>query len=213
MLATRDFPLGPALGQCCGGHVTVLFEPVVPAPELALFGAGHVGQALVRCLADIPFRVRWVDARADAFPPEIPDNVTCVLASAPETVVADLAQGSMAVVMTHDHALDYRLVEACLRRGDLKFVGLIGSDTKRARFARRLRADGVSDAAMACPIGLPGIGGKLPAEIALSVAAQLMQVRDAVAVPRVPALARQERPRHGDGCSQPQACAACAVVP
>ena len=185
---TRDFPLGPALGQCCGGHVTVLFETITPPPLVALFGAGHVGRALVRFLGELPVRVRWIDDRG-AFPDVLPGNV--VSSGDPLGAVADLPPGAIVLVMTHDHALDFRIVAACLRRGDPRFVGLIGSGTKRARFARRLRDEGLSDAALICPIGLPGVGGKLPGEIALSVAAQVMRVRSDAAGTLTPTLSRE----------------------
>ncbi len=171
---TRDFPLGPALGQCCGGHVSLLFEPVrPPAWEVALFGAGHVGRAVATLLGTLECRLAWIDARADAFPPGAGARVR----ADPVAEVALLAPGASVIVMTHDHQLDYDLVAACLRRGDFAFVGLIGSETKRARFTSRLLRDGIDAAALVCPIGLPGIGGKLPAEIAVAVAAQMMQIR------------------------------------
>lgn len=175
---TRDFPLGPALGQCCGGHATVLFEPMRPAASIALFGAGHVGHALVRLLGDLPFRVRWVDSRPDAFPDGLPGNVVGVCAAEPEREVESLGADAMVLVMTHDHGLDYRVVAACLRRGDLRFVGLIGSETKRARFASRLLGEGLEPSRLVCPIGLPEVGGKTPAEIAVTVAAQILMIRN-----------------------------------
>lgn len=176
---TRDFPLGPALGQCCGGHVSVLFEPLRPIrAQLAVFGAGHVGRAVVRLLGELPLQVTWIDSRPDAFPASGPANVTAVLATQPVSQVAALAPGALVLVMTHDHQLDFAIVDAALGRPDLGFVGLIGSETKRARFLRRLAGQGHDAAALGrltCPIGLPGIGGKLPAEIAIAVAAQVLQ--------------------------------------
>jgi xanthine dehydrogenase accessory factor len=177
----RDFPLGPALGQCCGGHVSVLFEPLRPAAlHLTLFGAGHVGRALVRLLADLPCRVRWIDQRSDAFPDPVPANVQPVVAQSPMREAAHVPAGSLALVMTHDHQQDFEIVAALLARDDLAWVGLIGSATKRARFARRLAAAGLPATAiarLACPIGVPGVEGKRPAEIAIAVAAQILQVR------------------------------------
>ncbi len=174
----REFPLGPALGQCCGGHVSVLFEPVLPAAwTVAVFGAGHVGRALVGLLAALPCRVLWRDGRGGMFPHDLPVHVA-TSAGGIDTV----PPRASVLVMTHDHQVDFELTEAALRRSDLAFVGLIGSDTKRARFVSRLRRGGLSDAAISqlvCPVGLPGAGGKLPAEIAIAVAAQLLQVRDA----------------------------------
>jgi len=177
--ATRDFPLGPALGQCCGGHVSILFEPFRPAgPHLALFGAGHVGRALARLLGELPMRVTWIDSRPDAFPAALPANVAARCLAQPADHVVHLPANSFVLVMTHDHQIDFAITAAALARNDLAAVGLIGSATKRARFVRRLAARGLpADAIdrLVCPIGLPGIGGKLPAVIAISVAAQMLQ--------------------------------------
>jgi len=180
--SVRDFPLGPALGQCCGGAASVLFEPIRPvAWRLALFGAGHVGSALVRLLRELPCRVDWFDGRADAFPEAPPANVRAHAADDPAALVGGLTAGSRVLVMTHDHALDFAIVAAALARDDLPFVGVIGSETKRARFAHRLARAGVDRATidrLICPIGLPGVGGKRAAEIAVSIAAQLLALHD-----------------------------------
>jgi len=177
----RDFQLGPALGQCCGGVAKLLFEMIVPASwRVAVFGAGHVGKAVVRLLSDLPCRVSWIDAREAEFPAALPAHVERVVADPPEDAVGDLPAGADVLVMTHSHQLDYQVVEAALRRGDLPYVGLIGSKTKRARFVARLASRGFPEeriASLTCPIGLPGVGGKLPAEIAIAVAAQLLQLR------------------------------------
>jgi len=180
-LMTRDFPLGPALGQCCGGRVSVLFEQIRPAcAHVALFGAGHVGRTLVRLLGELPLRVTWIDSRPDALPSVPPANVTPLCLAKPASHVAHLQAGSFVLVMTHDHALDFEITESALARNDLGAVGLIGSATKRVRFVRRFAARGLSPDAigrLVCPIGLPHVGGKLPAEIAISVAAQILQWR------------------------------------
>ncbi len=180
----REFPLGPALGQCCGGHATVLFEAVRPPSwQIALFGAGHVGRALVPLLGTLSCRVSWIDSRPGAFPEHAPANVAYRHEMSPADCVATLPAGCFVLVMTHAHALDFEIVAAALPRPDLPFVGLIGSETKRARFASRLARLGLSAATirrLVCPIGVPGAGGKLPAEIAVAVAAQLLQTRDAV---------------------------------
>ena len=174
--STRDFPLGPALRQCCGGHVTMLFEVLRP-PRLhvGLFGAGHVGKALVKLLADLPCRVSWIDARPEALPANLPPNVVPVRVGQPARAVDELPPGSVVMVMTHDHALDFEIVVAALGRPDLPAVGLIGSATKRARFAGRLARQGIDPDRLICPIGLPGIEGKEPAVVAVSVAAQILQ--------------------------------------
>jgi xanthine dehydrogenase accessory factor len=181
--STRDFPLGPALGQCCGGHVTVLFEVLRP-PELhvALFGAGHVGKALVKLLADLPCRVSWIDPRPEALPANLPLNVTPVRTAQPAQVAATLPAGTLVLVMTHDHQLDFEIVAASLPRPDLKLVGLIGSATKSARFVSRLARQGIPGPAterLTCPIGVPGIENKEPAVVAVAVAAQILQFQPA----------------------------------
>jgi xanthine dehydrogenase accessory factor len=175
--STRDFPLGPALGQCCGGHVTVLFEVLRPPKlQIALFGAGHVGKALVKLLADLPCRVNWIDPRPEALPTSLPPNIIPLRTAQPAQAVATLTPGSVVLVMTHDHALDFEIVAAALSRSNLQTVGLIGSDTKRARFASRLTRQGIDPRRLICPIGLPGIEGKEPAIVAISVAAQILQL-------------------------------------
>jgi xanthine dehydrogenase accessory factor len=177
----NDYKLGPALGQCCGGVAALLFEAVLPPRwQVAVFGAGHVGKALVKLLADLPCAVTWVDGREAEFPRPLPPGVRQVLSEAAQDEVASLPPGSDVVVMTHSHALDQEVVEAALRRGDLGYVGVIGSATKRARFTQRLSARGFPPeriAALVCPIGVAGIGSKLPAVIAVAVAAQLLQRR------------------------------------
>jgi xanthine dehydrogenase accessory factor len=176
--STRDFPLGPALGQCCGGHVTVLFEVLRPPKlHIGLFGAGHVGKALVKLLADLPCRVSWIDARPEALPANLPPNVASVRTAEPARAVGALPAGSLVLVMTHDHALDFEIVVAALGRPDLLAVGLIGSATKRARFVSRLARQGIDTERLICPIGVPGIEGKEPAVVAVSVAAQILQMQ------------------------------------
>jgi xanthine dehydrogenase accessory factor len=152
---------------------------LAPAPRshLVLFGAGHVGAAVVRAMAHLPCTVTWVDERDDMFPRDVPANVSIEATDAPEDVVASAPPGASYLVMTHSHALDARLAEAILARPEVGWFGLIGSKTKRKQFEHRLRARGVDPTrieAMACPIGLPGITSKEPAVIAASVCAQLL---------------------------------------
>ncbi len=177
---TRRFALGPSLGQCCGGAATLLFEVFRPAAfHIVLFGAGHVGRALVRVLAETDCRVTWVDSREDAFPAGVPANVTTVFSETPEDEVPDAAPGAHYLVMSHSHAIDLRICGAVLARGDMAWLGLIGSRSKRTSFERRLRARNIDPTRLTCPIGLPGLAGKRPAEIAIAVAAQLLAMRDA----------------------------------
>lgn len=146
-----------------------------------LFGAGHVGRALVLALAPLPFAIRWIDGRADAFPPHVPANATPIRTDDPATEIAAAAPGAFVLVMTHEHALDFAVTAAALGRADLPFVGLIGSATKRARFESRFRNLGLTAeriAGLTCPIGLPGIRGREPAVIAAAVAAQLCLLRE-----------------------------------
>ena len=179
----REFPLGPALGQCCGGAASLLFEPVLPPGLIvALFGAGHVGRALARVLGTLPARVLWIDPRPEEFPAELPGNVEQRVSALPVHEVETLPAGCQLVIMTHSHQLDLELVDAALKRPDFASIGLIGSATKRARFAKRLALRGHRPDAigrLVCPIGVPGAGGKHPAEIAIAVAAQILQTEAA----------------------------------
>ncbi|MCA3260406.1 MAG: xanthine dehydrogenase accessory protein XdhC [Telmatospirillum sp.] len=174
------YALGPSLGQCCGGSVTLLFEPFAAAAwNVWIFGAGHVGKALVHQLAGLPLRVVLADARPAQFPDALPANCTKLVESVLEDAVKDVQPGAAALVMTHSHDLDLMLVERLLRRGDLSYVGLIGSASKRKRFEARLSAKGVDWKDLVCPIGLPTIDDNHPHAIAIGVAAQLLQVRAA----------------------------------
>ena len=181
----ESFGLGPHLGQCCGGRVVLLFEPFgVETPMIvAIFGAGHVGKALVQIFAGLPLRVRLIDARADQFPATLPPNVEKVLSDRVEDEVPDLPPGAYCLIMTHSHDLDLTLCERLIRRGDCAYVGVIGSASKWRRFEARLLAKNLPRAAVAsvrCPIGIDGIDGKHPHEIAVAVAAELLLRRDAM---------------------------------
>lgn len=182
--------LGPTLGQCCGGtldlHFTRLAEddpaawPLpVPRFTLQLYGAGHVGRAIVRLLAGIACRVRWVDERESEFPADVlPPHIERVCVEPVEAEVPLAPPGAFHLVLTHSHDLDLALSQAILGRGDFGWFGLIGSKTKRARFERRLRERGFGAALierMVCPIGLPGVTGKEPEVIAVAVVAQMLQ--------------------------------------
>jgi xanthine dehydrogenase accessory factor len=169
-----------------GGRRWLLDPVLAPRAHLMLFGAGHVGAAIVRALAELPCRVTWVDERDAMFPPSIPPNVTIEATDTPEALVEHAAPGTSFLVMTHSHALDLRLCHAILARpehaGTPDWFGLIGSSTKRSQFEARLRERGIDDARLAnmvCPIGLPDIAGKAPAVIAASSVAQLLAVWEA----------------------------------
>jgi xanthine dehydrogenase accessory factor len=167
------------------GHRWLIDSCLPYRPRLYLFGAGHVGAAIVRALAELPCQVVWIDERDDMFPPVLPANVRVEATDTPEAVVEEAPAGASFLVLTHSHALDQQLSEHILRRTDFTWFGLIGSRTKRVSFERRLQERGIPAARMAdmtCPIGLPGIHDKAPAVIAVSVAAQLMQVWEAAAL-------------------------------
>lgn len=222
----QDYPLGPLLGQCCGGRVRVLVErlaavdwigaveaggavvgaltpgdivrgagadgvvsaargalpgagfryvePVERAgTPLLLFGAGHVGRAIAGMVPGLPLTLAWFDSRdAEAEHP----GVMLVDEAALVACAGAAAEDASVVIVTHDHALDYHLAAAALR-SPARFVGLIGSGTKRARFLSRLAADGVDASRLACPIGLPGVVGKEPGVIAVAALAQILSLR------------------------------------
>ena len=172
------FSLGASLGQCCGGATTVLLEPMgTDVKEIAVFGAGHVGQALIPVLASLPCRIRWIDAREDIFPEHIPKNVEKIINEFPVDEVEELPANSYFIVMTHNHQLDQELSEKILARDDFSYFGLIGSATKRKKFEHRLTAKGFTSEQlnkMTCPMGIADVRGKLPAEIAVSVAAEFI---------------------------------------
>jgi xanthine dehydrogenase accessory factor len=193
----QHFALGPSLGQCCGGAVTLAFAPLDaaalqrwPAAEplfhLQLHGAGHVGRAIASALAALDCEVDWFDQRDEEFPATTnlgsswPAHIRCISVDTAEAEVRNAPPGAFYLVLTHEHALDLRIAGAILRRGDFAFFGLIGSKTKRMKFSRRLEERGIAPATVArmtCPIGLPGIEGKEPEVIAAGVVAQLLVER------------------------------------
>ncbi|TAJ71917.1 MAG: xanthine dehydrogenase accessory protein XdhC [Phenylobacterium sp.] len=237
--ALQDYPLGPLLGQCCGGHVRLLVErvdgesldwlepaaaarepfaltatfegggmrraveaeapptdgPRVPIPEvrrvsetirpalprLVMFGAGHVAQAVARAFAPLPFHLDWLASREDLRPEASGTRAAILsedeLVEAVEAAPAD----TLFAIFTHSHDLDYRLTRAVLARGDFRYLGLIGSRTKRVRFERRLRDDGATDADLArltCPIGIAELKSKAPTVIAVALAAELLKLTE-----------------------------------
>ncbi|MDR7333520.1 xanthine dehydrogenase accessory protein XdhC [Roseateles asaccharophilus] len=195
------YPLGPGLGQCCGGVVWLRFQaiaagedlaaylPVPPLRPVALFGAGHVGLAIARIARDLPLALHWVDSREAAFPTQPPEpHWQQESLDSPADAVPDLAGGSAVLIMSYSHAEDFNIVAACLKRqrerGDLAFIGLIGSRSKWASFRQRLEARGFTEGELAqvvCPIGVPGVPGKEPAVIAVAVLAQMLALPPASA--------------------------------
>ena len=188
--------LGPSLGQCCGGALTLHFTPLAldldppaawpdepPRFFLQLHGAGHVGRAVVELLAGLPCRVQWVDERESQFPAgDLPTHIEKLCVEPVQAEVAAAPSGAFFLVLTHSHALDLALADAILRRGDFVWFGLIGSKSKRARFEHRLQERGHGTerlARMVCPIGLPGLHGKQPEVLAVSVVAQMLMAASA----------------------------------
>jgi xanthine dehydrogenase accessory factor len=200
----RRYPLGPSLGQCCGGVVQLKFACIAAgdaikieaaraiihwarglnALQVALFGGGHVGKALVNVLGTLPCAITWIDSRDEIFPADVPSHVQCEHSAPVHAAVHSLPAGSHVLIMSFSHAEDLDVVAACLTRlrsqNDLPFIGLIGSKTKWATFRHRLEDRGFSAdeiARITCPIGIDGIAGKEPEVIAVSVAAQLLKLR------------------------------------
>ncbi len=191
--------------QCCGGEVTLLLEPLQTVrPHVAIFGVGHVGLELGRILSRLPLNLHLVDSRAAQLTPErlapVVDGAARLQvhhSPIPEMTLRDLPPAALIVILTHDHAEDAALCDAALRRPDLGFIGLIGSGVKWIRFQEQLRREGHTDADLArvtTPIGLPGIAGKTPAVIAISVAAQLLQVLETAQAAPLHALSFQRHP-------------------
>jgi xanthine dehydrogenase accessory factor len=183
------------MGQCCGGVVFLSYELLgpqdaaglaqrlqVPAAPVALFGGGHVGQAIARQLAHLPFALHWIDSRDEIFPTDTAPNIRCEHSDPVQAAVADIAPGSAVLIMSFSHAEDLEILAQCLQRArkldDLPYIGLIGSKSKWATFRHRLETRGFGEedfARVTCPIGVPGIAGKQPEVIAVAVAAQLLQ--------------------------------------
>jgi xanthine dehydrogenase accessory factor len=209
----KRYVLGPSLGQCCGGVMTIHYEKysysgneyagdsqkiplnvafnsisIKKRQNVALFGGGHVGKAIVNILSTLPMQVMWIDSRDEIFPfddvSQLPSNVVCEHSDPVQSAVNDLAADSHVLIMSFSHAEDLDIVAACLlrqrERSDLPFIGLIGSKTKWATFRNRLEDRGFSATELAhitCPIGVDGIKGKEPEVIAVGVAAQLLKIR------------------------------------
>jgi xanthine dehydrogenase accessory factor len=189
---------GPAYETRADGTVRERFgeEPTA----FYLFGAGHVGRALAVALAPLPFAVTWIDTRPGAIPEQFPLNVTAITQGDPVDLLARAPDGAFVAVMTHSHALDLDLVIAALTADRFAYVGLIGSDTKRARFTSAMRKMGMAGATvdrLVCPIGLTTIQDKAPAAIAASVAAQVLIAREALQARKTNGDHVSDRVRHG----------------
>ena len=187
-----DVPLGPEIGQCCGGRVTVSLRVLAPddaerlavrlrdaeatLPHVYLFGSGHVGKALARALVALPVHVHVIDTRPDELH-DLPAGVEAKAVPMPEAVVRSAPAGSAFVILTHDHALDFLIAAEALKRTDASYVGMVGSKTKRAKFASWYRGEGGTDAQLqrlTLPIGDFGLVDKRPEVIAALAAAEIM---------------------------------------
>lgn len=173
-------------GQPCATRkVQELYEPVVaPDFNIAVFGAGHVGTAVVHTLSGLDCNIRWVDSRRKMFH-KVPANVRAIEALDPALEVAAMPAQSFYLVMTHSHAMDFEICDRILRRDDAAYCGLIGSLSKRRRFEKRYRQQGMTQAVidqLICPIGVDGISGKKPAEIAVASAAEILRIRERAAL-------------------------------
>jgi xanthine dehydrogenase accessory factor len=193
--ASMDIPLGPEIGQCCGGRVEVSLRPVrdgaglvarlaakeAARPHVYVFGAGHVGQALARALAVLPLNLHVIDTRPDELA-GLPASIDARAVAMPEAVVRAAPAGSSYVILTHDHALDFLIAAEALARLDAPYVGMVGSHTKRGKFASWYRAEAGSNAEALARLVLPiggkafpqGIGDKRPEVIAALAAAEIM---------------------------------------
>lgn len=178
----EHFQLGANLGQCCGGNTSVLFECFAAVGvNIMVFGAGHVGKALLPILAQLPCQITWVDSREAQFPNGMSSyhNVEQVMSETPESEIATMPPNSYFVVMTHNHQMDFDITQAILKRGNFSYLGLIASDTKWRRFQQRFKHRDIDPKLverMNCPIGLDQVSGKLPMEVAVSVAAEIINI-------------------------------------
>lgn len=187
-LMTIDQPLGPEIGQCCGGRVQLRIDRIneetvalhhegasdaeATYPSVLIFGAGHTGGALTRALTPLPLNITVIDQRAEWLS-KLGSTVKQVQTALPEAEVTTAAPGAAFVIMTHDHALDFMIAEAALTRGDAAYIGMIGSGSKRAKLTAELARKGVPADALICPIGAAGPKDKRPEVIAAVTAAEI----------------------------------------
>lgn len=157
-----------------------LLQPIMESDlHIVVFGAGHVGAATVDVLSRLDSHIRWIDSRKNIFAPNLPSNVFALESADPASETAAMPSASYCLVMTHSHPLDLAICARILRRPDVAYCGLIGSLSKRRRFERLLRKQGITNdelGRLTCPIGIDGIHGKQPVEIAVSVAAEILRI-------------------------------------
>nr|MDX8318733.1 xanthine dehydrogenase accessory protein XdhC [Agrobacterium sp. rho-8.1] len=212
---TLDIPLGPEIGQCCGGRTLLTFTEVTPAisgeltdrvarehqlqPAVFIFGAGHVGKALAQALALLPLSITVIETRREELE-GLPSSVSAYLTPMPEAKVKDIPCGGAVLIVTHDHALDFLIAKEALARSDLSYVGMIGSKTKRATFAHWLEREGVPASAperLVLPIGGQSVRDKRPAVIAALASAEVLHAIHRFAAP-APALSDRDHPAGQD---------------
>lgn len=176
----EHFELGVHLDQCCGGSANLLFECFSSNRiNIMLFGAGHVGQLLLPILATLPCKITWVDSRESWLTENVTkfSNVKKVISSSPHQQVSNMPEGSYFVIMTHKHQMDFDICHQIIKREDYQYLGLIGSKTKWHRFKQRLLLKNISEHQLNrvnCPVGLSSVTGKKPAEVAVSIAAEII---------------------------------------
>lgn len=174
----ESISLGASLGQCCGGAAQLLFEVLVPVGQsLLVFGAGHVAQHLMPILTPLDFNLHWIDPRPDWLAQNTDARIQREVLDHPVDAINEAPRNAWVLIITHNHQLDFDLVQAALKRPDFGYIGLIGSDTKARRFQQRLAHRGWNDSdinRVICPVGLSAVPGKQPAEVAVSIAAQLL---------------------------------------
>ena len=192
-----NIPLGPSIGQCCGGYVRVSIEKFkdgltslekeksksINLQQLYIFGAGHIGQELSSRSIDLDFKINLVDSRIDFLNLQQKDNVNTILANSPWLLIKNLPKNSFFIILTHSHDYDFKIINEILKIQNFKFLGLIGSKTKFNRFKNRLLKIGHKEnliSKIECPVGLKNISSKKPAEIAISIIGRLLEYRSQI---------------------------------
>lgn len=171
--------LGPKIGQCCGGQVVLSYRLSQDAPlsrnlpQVLIFGGGHLGKALAQSFSSLPLMVHLVETRSD-YLQNIPQNIVPVELAAPEAAVRTASPKAAYIIATHDHASDFLIVEEALGRGDAAYIGMVGSQTKRAVLETRLKSAGLDPSPVHCPIGAAGLGDKRVEVIAAFTVAEVL---------------------------------------
>ncbi|MCC2604343.1 xanthine dehydrogenase accessory protein XdhC [Planctobacterium marinum] len=179
-IKVEEYPLSAKLAQCCGGFAKVLLEShQIQTQQIAVFGSGHVANELLPILQRLPVRIHWIDERSDLFPATMQANVNIIATDCPVSELKLLPANTLVLIMTHNHQLDFDLVKTALKRDDIQYVGMIGSQTKAKRFRYKLKQRELSDVQinkLVSPVGELSVPGKTPIEVAISMAAQITQL-------------------------------------